>query len=125
VFLGEKFGTAGAGVTASMQIVKQLRLQGSVSRGDAIYCSTDPFGGRSTRASATIVYEPSEQWDQSLALTYANFDRASDGARLYDYAIARSRISFQANRFLFFRAVDFVRLDARDRTVPSRASSKA
>jgi hypothetical protein len=60
VFLGEKFGTAGAGVTASMQIVKQLRLQGSVSRGDAIYYSTDPFGGRSTRASATIVYQPSE-----------------------------------------------------------------
>ena len=105
VFLGEKFGTAGAGVTASMQIVKQLRLQGSVSRGDAIYYSTDPFGGRSTRASATIVYQPSEQWYQSLALTYANFDRASDGARLYDYGIARSRTSFQANRFLFFRAI--------------------
>ena len=105
VFLGSKFATSGVSATMVSQIVKQLRFQVSISRGDAVYYSSSPFGGRSTRASAAIAYQPSEQWYESLAITYANFDRGTDGSRLYDYAIARSKTSFQVNRFLFFRGI--------------------
>jgi hypothetical protein len=105
VFAGEEFGTSGMSVTASTQLTKQLRLQGSFSRGDAIYYSEDPFGGSALRASASIVLQPSEQWYEALTVTYASFDRAADGLRLYDYAIVRNRASFQVNRFLFFRAI--------------------
>jgi hypothetical protein len=105
VFLDEEFGTSGVTASGNVQVTKQLRMQGSFSYGDAIFYSADPFGGRSTRGSFTIVYQPSEKWNESLSLTYYSFDRAADGRRLYDYGIARSRTSYQVNRFLFFRGI--------------------
>jgi hypothetical protein len=105
VYLAEEFDTSGCTVAVSSQVRKELRLQGSFNRGGAIYYAADPFGGRSTRAAATAVYQPSEQWSETLSITYANFDPAFGGPRLYDYAIARSRTTFQVNRFLFFRGI--------------------
>jgi hypothetical protein len=105
VFAGREFGTSGFSASVASQVARQLSLQGAYSRGDAIYYSVDPFAGRAVRATATIIYQPSEKWYQSLAVTYANFDRAAGGTRLYDYAIVRSKTSFQLNRFLFFRAI--------------------
>jgi hypothetical protein len=105
VFEGVKFPTSGFSTVVSAQITKQLRLSGSVARRDGIYYSADPFGGRTLQGVAAVVYQPSEQWYQQVTLTYANFDRASTGLRLYDYTIARSKTSFQLNRYLFFRAI--------------------
>jgi hypothetical protein len=105
VYLDEEFGTSYCGVTASSQFRKQMRVQASLTRGDAIYYTADPFGGRSTRATMTLVYQPSEQWSETLSLTYANFDPADGGPRLYDYAITRSRTTFQFNRYFFTRAI--------------------
>ncbi len=105
VFGAERFPTSGFGASGSIQVSKQLRVQGSAGRGDAIYYASDPFGGRSTRASLGVAYQPSERWYEGVTITYSNFDRALDGTRLYDYTIARSRTSFQVNRFLFFRGI--------------------
>jgi len=105
IFEGQRFATTGCSASASKQVTKQLSIQGSAWRGAAIYYSAQPVGGRSTRAFASVVYQPSEQWSQTLSVTYASFDRAADGARLYDYAILRSRTTFQPNRFLLFRGI--------------------
>jgi hypothetical protein len=105
VFGRREFSTSGARVNGSIQLTKQLRLNGSYSHGNAIFYSADPFGGRSTRASVAAVYQPSQKWSESLTLTYEDFDRASGGGRLYDYAILRSRTAFQPNRFVFFRGI--------------------
>jgi hypothetical protein len=104
VYLGEEFDTPGCTAVASSQVRKQLRLQGSFNRGGAIYYAADPFGGQSTRASLSIVYQPSEQWNEGVTVTYSNFD-PEGGPRLYDYAIVRSRTTFQWNRYLFFRGI--------------------
>jgi len=104
VYLGEEFDTSGCTASASSQVRKELRLQGSFNRGGAIYYSAEPSSGRSTRASLSLVYQPAEQWNQGLTLTYSNFDEEG-GPRLYDYAIVRSRTTFQLNRYLFFRGV--------------------
>jgi hypothetical protein len=105
VFGPARFPTSGFNASGSIQVSKQLRVQASGGRGNAIYYSSEPFGGSSSRASIGIAYQPSEQWYQGVTITYANFDRASDGTRLYDYTIVRSRTSFQVNRFLFFRGI--------------------
>jgi hypothetical protein len=105
VFAGEEFNTSGLAASVDSRLTKQLRLQGTLASRAAIFYSADPFGGHTTQASASIVYQPTEQWYQSLSVTYANFDRASDGVRLYDYTIGRSKTSFQVNRYLFFRAI--------------------
>jgi hypothetical protein len=105
VYEGEEFPTSGCTVTGSSQLRKQLRLSASINRGNAIYYAADPFGGRSTIGSLGLVYQPSDQWSQTLGLTYANFDPASGAPRLYDYAILRSRTTFQLNRYLFARGI--------------------
>ena len=105
VFNAREFGTSGCGATGSMQLTKQVRLQGSLRHGDAIYHAADPFGGRSTSGSLSVVYQPSEQWSQAVTLTYADFERDGGGERLYNYTIARSRTTFQMNRYLFFRGI--------------------
>lgn len=105
VFREKEFGTSGVSAAASVLLTKRVRLEASFDHADAIYYSADPFGGRSSRASLTVVYQPSENWYQSLALTYSNFDRARDGQRLYDYAIVRNKTTYQVNRFLFFRGI--------------------
>jgi hypothetical protein len=104
VYNGEEFGTSGPSATASMQVVKQLRVQGSFGHTGAIYYATDPFGGTTTRGALSVVYQPSEQWSETLSASYATFT-SNTGVRLYDYTIARSRTSYQVNRFLFFRAI--------------------
>ncbi len=76
-----------------------------MAKGSAIYYAAEPFGGRATRATASIVLQPSEQWSETLTVAYATFDRQADGRRLYDYGIYRSRTTFQANRYLLFRGI--------------------
>jgi hypothetical protein len=83
----------------------QLSIEGSASHGAAIYYASQPFAGRSTRASASVVYQPSEQWSETLSIAYASFDRTADGTRVYNYGIFRSRTTFQPNRFLLFRGI--------------------
>ncbi len=105
IFEGQRFKTTACSASASKQVTKRLSIQGTASHGAAIYYSAQPFAGRSTRASASVVYQPSEQWSETLSATYASFDRAADGTRLYDYGILRSRTTYQPNRFLLFRGI--------------------
>lgn len=105
VFRGQEFGTSGCNTNVSMQLHKRLRLQATGARRNAIYYAALPFGGRSTRGSLSLVYQPREQWSTALDVTYANFDRASTGTRLYDYTIVRNKTTFQLNRYLFFRGI--------------------
>ncbi|MFB3855479.1 MAG: DUF5916 domain-containing protein [Vicinamibacterales bacterium] len=105
IFLGREFSTSGFLASASVQWTSQIRLQATATRGNAIFYSATPFQGRSARASLSLVYQPSERWNETFSLTYTNFDRDEDGRRLYDYGIARSRTSYQANRYLLFRAI--------------------
>ena len=105
VFLSKEFDTSGCTLSGSSQLRKELRLTGSLDRGNAIYYVSSPFGGRSTRASFTLVYQPSDQWSETLSFTYANLDPADGAPRLYDYGIVRSRTTYQLNRYLFFRGI--------------------
>lgn len=105
VFEGSRFPTTGCRVAASKQFSKRLRVAGDLAFGRAIYYSTEPFGGRAARASASVVYQPSDRWSETLTVAYATFDRETGGTRLYDYGIYRSKTTFQANRYLLFRGI--------------------
>jgi hypothetical protein len=105
IFEGEEFDTSGYSVSASSQVTRQLQLAGSFVRRRAIYYEADPFGGRSRDASLQVTYLPTDNLHLELGVLYADFDRGSDGARLYDYTIVRSRNTVQVNRHLFFRGI--------------------
>ena len=105
VFEKEDFDTSGIQAQAGAQLTKQLRLQGTFAHQQAIYYSADPFAGRSTSATAVLLYQPSEQWLFDVRGTYSGFSQASDGRRLYDYGIYRAKATYQWNRYLFFRGI--------------------
>ena len=105
IYESEDFDTSGVQVQASGQLTKQLRVQGTFAHQHAIYYSADPFAGRSTSATAALIYQPTEQWLFDLHGTYQGFSQASDGRRLYDYGIYRGKATYQWNRYLFFRGI--------------------
>jgi hypothetical protein len=105
VFLGRRFATSGGQVQVTSQVTKAFYVRGLFWRGGAIRYVPDPYQGDGSRATASLIFKPSEQFDLTASLTYADFDRRSSGEREYDYAIWRGRLTYQMNRFLFFRGV--------------------
>ncbi len=105
VFLGRRFDTGGGQVQVVSYVTKQISLRGLYFRGASIRYVADPYQGYGNRATAGLTYKPSEKLDLTASLTYADFFRESTGDREYGYAIWRGRLTYQANRYLFFRGV--------------------
>ena len=105
VFLGQRFDTSGGLVQVASQVTKQLYLRGSYFRGRSIRYVADPYQGRGSTFSGSVIYKPSERFDLTASLTYADFTRLSTGEREYDYAIWRGRLTYQTNKYLFFRGI--------------------
>ena len=106
VFAGRRFDVSGIGFQANSQVTKHLFFHVFFRRTGSIYYDPDnPFPGKSSRASLSLEYQPTEKFTTSLDLTYADFYREPDGKKEYDYAILRSRTTFQVNKYLFFRGI--------------------
>ncbi len=106
VFADLRFSLSGWRVRGYTQIFKQLYLEGGYRRSDRIYYDEeDPFQGRGNTADLYLLFQPFEKLSSSLGLTYYDFYRSSNGEKVYDYTIWRSRTTFQVNRYLFFRAI--------------------
>jgi hypothetical protein len=105
IFLARRFDTSGWLVSASSQVTKQLSLKGQFRRGGEIRYVEDPYQGHGSQAAAAVVYQPSEKINLTLNLTYADFYRKADGGKDYDYTIGRGRLTYQMNKYLFFRGI--------------------
>jgi hypothetical protein len=105
VFLDRRFDTSGGQFQVLSYVTKKLYLRGLYFRGDSIRYLADPYQGYGSRATAGLTYKPSEKLDLTASLTYADFFRKETGEKDYDYAIGRGRLTYQANKFLFFRGV--------------------
>jgi len=105
VYEGELFDTSGAKFSLNTQPTKRLTVGASASYGHAIYYTADPLGGTSPAVQVVVRYQASDRWEAEVRATYSGFTRASDGQRLYDYTILRGKLSYQVNRYLFFRGI--------------------
>jgi hypothetical protein len=105
VFLGRRFDTSGGLLQVLSYVTKKLYLRGLYFRGDSIRYLADPYQGYGNRLMGGLTYKPSEKLDLTASLTYSDFYRKETGEKDYDYAIWRGRLTYQANRFLFFRGV--------------------
>lgn len=106
VFEGRRFSRSSWGIMTYTQIVKQVYFQGYFRRGGRIYYDPDdPYQGYGDDAQLTLDFQPTEQLDLALNLAYADFFRKSDGSKVYNYAILRSRNTYQINKYLFLRAI--------------------
>lgn len=106
VFGGERFNTSGVGMQTSSQITKQVFLNFFFRHTGLVYYDPeDPFQGYGNRLGGGIQYQPTDKLSFVLSLSFIDFYRDSDKTKLYDYAILRSRSTFQINKYLFLRAI--------------------
>ncbi len=106
VYSAESFNRNALGVQAESQLTKHFYVYSFVRRGGAIFYDPDaPYQGYGNRASLSVKYQPAEKLDFVLSLTYVDFYRRSNGEKIYDYTILRSRNTFQFNKYLFLRAI--------------------
>ena len=106
VYAGGRFDQSGYGFMMESQLAKQVYVQARVRRtGNTFYDPDDPYQGYGTQATAGIRYQPIDQLDFSLDLSYVDFFRESDRTKIYDYLILRSRNTYQINKYLFVRGI--------------------
>jgi len=105
IFLGQKFNTSGWTTQLISQITKEFYVRFTYTKGKAVRYSESPFQGRGQRALATLGYQPSENFNWTLNLTYSDLFRDANGEKIYDYTIVWNRLIYQVNKYLFFRAV--------------------
>ena len=105
IFLGERFRTDGFLISGGGQLARQFNLSLTYRNEKAIFFSADPYQGRSSRLTATFNYQPWNQIEATGSLTYVDFHRDADDQKIYEYPIARLRLTYQMNHYLFFRGV--------------------
>src|SRR5262249_30231231 len=70
----------------------------------SIYYPT-PEQGKSNVISADVILTPWENLQAEGTYTYSDFYRDVDGSKLYKYGISRLRVTYQPNRYLYFRTI--------------------
>jgi len=105
IFSDQRFRIGGFIVSGGGQFTRQVNFNLQYRKGDAIYYSDAPFQGISSRLSATLTYQPWNQLEMYLSLIHSDFHRASDDQTIYDYPIGRLKLTFQMDRYLFFRGI--------------------
>jgi hypothetical protein len=106
VFADQRFTVNAWRIQGYTQLFKQLYLEASVRRGDLVYYDADaPFQGTGTLASFALVFQPDENWNNTLSVQFSDFFRKAGREKIYDYTILRDRLTFQLNKYLFLRAI--------------------
>ena len=105
VFLGQRFDTSGGLVQVLSYVTKKLYVRGLFFRGDSIRYTADPYQGYGSRITGGLTYKPSERFDFTGSLTYSDFYASATKEKEYDYAIWRGRLTYQVNKYLFFRGI--------------------
>jgi len=105
VFENEEFDTGGFHIYGGGQFTNQLFASILYRRTGAIFYSEDPYQGTSDQVTGNLTFQPSDKLRTDLSLVYSDFRRDADGDRVYDYAIARGKVTYQLNKYLFFRGI--------------------
>jgi hypothetical protein len=102
IYLNEKFNTSGFHVGLTGRVGTKIDGSFTYNNRQSIYYSTLSQGyGNSFLAD--IRYLPFEKLHTQITLTYQNLFLKSDNSRIYNYLIARGRITYQINKYLFLR----------------------
>lgn len=106
VFAGKRFRRDGYWLSAGSQVTKQVSIQFNLVDTKAVYYDPgNPYQGDGLQFASVLHVQPTEQLSAEMGVTYANFFREADGAKIYDYLILRGKTTFQVSKFLFFRGI--------------------
>jgi hypothetical protein len=105
-WLGRTFRTSNTRVFAEAQITRWLYFNTNAGFGRSIfYDPVAPFAGRQRSYFAEVRLQPSARFNQSLTYDRVEFDRASDGERVYTVNVLNTKSTFQLDRHFFLRAL--------------------
>jgi hypothetical protein len=105
IYRDQEFKTGGLQASGGGQFTNELFFTVMYRRSKAIYYSDDPYQGESNRATLTSIFQPSDKLRWDFSLVYSDFYRDSNGEKIYDYPIARTKLTYQLNKYLFFRGI--------------------
>jgi hypothetical protein len=105
IYLAERFDTSGLQAQVASQVTKAFSVRAVYAWANAIRYVAEPYQGTGNRVTGSLSYKPSERFDLTGSLTYADFTPRSTGEQEYDYAIWRGRLSYQPNKYLTFRGI--------------------
>jgi len=104
VYLNEKFNTSGFQATVSGRV--GTKLNGSIlyrTRNSPYYATQSQGYGHTYIAD--LRYLPFEKLHTQITVTYQDLFMESDNSKVFDYLIARGRVTYQLNKYLFFRGI--------------------
>jgi len=105
VYRARRFDTNAFMFTGSSQITKQFHLKLTYRNGRSIFYAEAPYQGKGNRATATVIFQPSDKLNETFSVVYSDFFRSADSAKIFDYTILRNKFTYQMNKYLFFRAI--------------------
>jgi len=105
VYLAEKFDTGGLRISTRSQLTKQFYFNLSYRKGKAIRYAQDPYQGKGSSSSLSIIYQPSAKLNTDIRFTYYDFYKDLNDEKIYEYTILRNKLTYQFNRYLFFRGI--------------------
>lgn len=105
IFLDERFDRSGFRFDAHSQLTNQIGVYLTYNNRNRIRYVTDPYKGKGNDATAYLTLLPTDKLHITLSLVYSDFYQSSDSAKIYDYWISRGRITYQVNKYLFFRGI--------------------
>jgi len=105
VFLSRRFDISYWFAQVTSQVTKEFYILSAFTRGGAIRYTEDPYQGYGSRSRTSIIYQPSEKFRTTFSLTYSDLYRSSTEEKVFDYTILRGLVSYQVNKYLFFRGI--------------------
>ena len=98
------------------QFTRWLNIYAQAERGRSIYYDeVNPFLGRYRSYHTDVSLQPSARFNQSLTYDRVEFDRMTDGSRVYTVNVLNTKTTFQLNRRFSLRAI--VQYDSSRETV--------
>jgi hypothetical protein len=105
IFLDRRFDISQYRLIAGSWLSKKLYLYFAFRRGSQVRYAQDPFQGYGNTVAGIFRYLPTDKLQWEVRLTYADLFARTDGLKVYDYAILRNKLTYQLNKYLFFRGV--------------------
>ena len=106
IFNGERFRTGGVHTQLRAQITKWIFTNLLYRRIKSILYTAAPEQGSSNVVSTSLIVQPTENIQIEGNFTYSDFTSDASGQMLYHYPITRSKLTYQVNQYLFFRAIN-------------------
>jgi hypothetical protein len=106
-WMGMRFNNARTRVQGNAQLFSWLNVSGNFNKGWAIYYDpVDPFQGKSKSANIGFTLQPNQHISQNVNYNRVEFNRASDGQRVYTVNIVYLRSTYQFNKRFLVRAIE-------------------